>query len=142
MANLTVALCFCANNQDLVNSKSSIEKSSIASADLKHSQSGNKYENCVFSTAAANSNDAAPIINEFLSVLTPYKSALREFVEARKTVWKIVFAGCVHIGGIPAVYLEKAFMKFCSDIHACVEYSISIAKDYEDEYDESEFNGW
>lgn len=142
MANLTLALCFCANNQDLVNSKSSIEKSSIASADLKHSQSGNKYENCVFSTAAANSNDAAPLINEFLSVLTPYKSALREFVEARKTVWKIVFAGYVHTGKIPAVYLGKEFMKFCSDIHACVEYSISIAKDYEDEYDESEFNGW
>ena len=86
------------------------------------------------STGETETDDAEALIEKLLSIVLPEKERMAERAVECGGKWTVSFAGCVHRGEMPAVYLDRRFISFCAEIHAAFLYNIRIAEDYaEDE---------
>ena len=82
------------------------------------------------STGEAETDDAEALMEKLLSLALPEKERMAERAAECGGRWTVRFAGCVHSGEIPAVYLDRCFTSFCAEIHAAILYDIRIAADY------------
>lgn len=85
------------------------------------------------STGDAEVGDAEALMDKLLSMALPDKERMAERAAGCGGRWTVSFAGCVHRGEIPAVYLDRRFISFCAEIHAAILYDIRIAADYTDD---------
>ena len=86
------------------------------------------------STGEAETDDAEALMDKLLSMALPEKERMAERAAGCGGRWTVSFAGCVHCGEMPVVYLDRRFISFCAEIHAAILYNIRIAEDYaEDE---------
>lgn len=81
------------------------------------------------STGDAEVGDAEALMDKLLSMALPEK----ERAAGCGGRWTVRFAGCVHSGEMPAVYLDRRFISFCAEIHAAILYDIRIAAGYTDD---------
>ena len=81
------------------------------------------------STGETDTDDAGALMEKLLSIVLPEKERAAECGGK----WTVSFAGCVHRGEMPAVYLSRRFISFCAEIHAAILYDIRIAADYADD---------
>ena len=77
------------------------------------------------STGDAETGDAETLMEKLLSMAERAAGCGRR--------WTVRFAGCVHRGEMPAVYLDRRFISFCAEIHAAILYDIRITADYADD---------
>lgn len=84
------------------------------------------------STGEAETDDAEALMEKLLSIALPEKERMAERAAECGGVWTVSFAGYVHSGEIPAVYLARRFISFCAEIHAAILYDIRIAAGYTD----------
>lgn len=82
------------------------------------------------STGEAETDDAEALTEKLLSMVLPEKEHMAERASGCDGKWTVSFAGCVHRGEMPAVYLDRRFISFCAEIHAAILYDIRIAADY------------
>lgn len=85
------------------------------------------------STGETETDDAEALIEKLLSIVLPEKERMAERAAECGGKWTVSFAGCVHRGEVPAVYLDRRFISFCAEIHAAILYDIRIAADYTDD---------
>ena len=85
------------------------------------------------STGDAEVGDAEALVDKLLSMALPDKERMAERAAGCGGRWTVRFAGCVHSGEMPAVYLDRRFISFCAEIHAAILYDIRIAADYTDD---------
>ena len=85
------------------------------------------------STGETETDDAEALIEKLLSIVLPEKERMAERAAECGGKWTVSFAGCVHRGEMPAVYLSRRFISFCAEIHAAILYDIRIAADYADD---------
>ena len=85
------------------------------------------------STGETDTDDAGALMEKLLSIVLPDKERMAERAAGCGGRWTVSFAGCVHRGEIPAVYLDRRFISFCAEIHAAILYDIRIAADYTDD---------
>ena len=85
------------------------------------------------STGETDTDDAGALMEKLLSIVLPDKERVAERAAGCGGRWTVSFAGCVHRGEIPAVYLDRRFISFCAEIHAAILYDIRIAADYTDD---------
>ena len=78
-------------------------------------------------------DDAEALMEKLLSMALPEKERMAERAAMCGGRWTVCFAGCVHSGEMPAVYLDRRFISFCAEIHAATLYDIRIAADYTDD---------
>ena len=84
------------------------------------------------STGETDTDDAGALMEKLLSIVLPEKERMAERAAECGGKWTVSFAGCVHSGEMPAVYLDRRFISFCAEIHAAILYDIRIAADYTD----------
>lgn len=84
------------------------------------------------STGETDTDDAGALMEKLLSIVLPEKERMAERAAECGSKWTVSFAGCVHSGEMPAVYLDRRFISFCAEIHAAILYDIRIAADYTD----------
>ena len=85
------------------------------------------------STGAAETEDAEALMDKLLSMALPEKERMAERAAGCGGRWTVRFAGYVHRGEMPAVYLDRCFISFCAEIHAAILYDIRITADYTDD---------
>ena len=85
------------------------------------------------STGEAETDDAEALMEKLLSIALPEKERMAERAAECGGVWTVSFAGYVHSGEIPAVYLDRRFISFCAEIHAAILYDLRIAAGYTDD---------
>ena len=85
------------------------------------------------STGETETDDADVLMKKLLSIVLPEKERMAERAAECGGKWTVSFAGCVHRGEVPAVYLDRRFISFCAEIHAAILYDIRIAADYTDD---------
>ena len=85
------------------------------------------------STGETETDDADVLMKKLLSIVLPEKERMAERAAECGGKWTVSFAGCVHSGEMPAVYLGRRFISFCAEIHAAILYDIRIAADYTDD---------
>lgn len=85
------------------------------------------------STGETDTDDAGALMEKLLSIVLPEKERMAERAAGCGGRWTVRFAGCVHRGEMPAVYLSRRFISFCAEIHAAILYDIRIAADYTDD---------
>ena len=85
------------------------------------------------STGETDTDDAGALMEKLLSIVLPEKERMAERAAECGGKWTVSFAGCVHSGEMPAVYLDRRFISFCAEIHAAILYDIRIAADYTDD---------
>ena len=81
------------------------------------------------STGETETVDAEALIEKLLSIVLPEKERMAERAAECGGRWTVRFAGCVHRGEMPTVYLDRRFISFCAEIHAAILYDIRIAAD-------------
>ena len=86
-----------------------------------------------FSTGEVETDDAEALMEKLLSMALPEKERMAERAAMCGGRWTVCFAGCVHSGEMPAVYLGRRFISFCAEIHAAILYDIRIAAGYTDD---------
>ena len=79
------------------------------------------------STGEAEADDAETLIEKLISMALPEKERMAERAAGCGGRWTVRFAGCVHRGVMPTVYLDRRFISFCAEIHAAILYDIRIA---------------
>ena len=72
---------------------------------------------------------AETLIEKLISMALPEKERMAERAAGCGGRWTVRFAGCVHRGEMPTVYLDRRFISFCAEIHAAILYDIRIAAD-------------
>ena len=82
------------------------------------------------STGEVETGDAVTLMEKLLSMALPEKERMAERAAKCGGRWTVSFAGYVRSGEMPAVYLGRRFISFCSEIHAAILYDIRIAADY------------
>ena len=85
------------------------------------------------STGETDTDDAGALMEKLLSIVLPDKERVAERAAGCGGRWTVSFAGCVHRGEMPTVYLDRRFISFCAEIHAAILYDIRIAADYTDD---------
>ena len=85
------------------------------------------------STGEVETDDAEALMEKLLSMALPEKERMAERAAMCGGRWTVCFAGCVHSGEMPAVYLGRRFISFCAEIHAAILYDIRIAAGYTDD---------
>ena len=85
------------------------------------------------STGETDTDDAGALMEKLLSIVLPDKERVAERAAGCGGRWTVCFAGCVHSGEMPAVYLGRRFISFCAEIHAAILYDIRIAAGYTDD---------
>ena len=85
------------------------------------------------STGETDSDDAGALMEKLLSIVLPEKERMAERAAGYGGRWTVRFAGCVHRGEMPTVYLDRRFISFCAEIHAAILHDIRIAADYTDD---------
>ena len=81
------------------------------------------------STGETETDDAEALIEKLLSIVLPEKERMAERAAECGGRWTVRFAGCVHRGEMPTVYLDRRFISFCAEIHAAILHDIRIAAD-------------
>ena len=81
------------------------------------------------STGETDTDDAGALMEKLLSIVLPDKERVAERAAGCGGRWTVSFAGCVHRGEMPTVYLDRRFISFCAEIHAAILYDIRIAAD-------------
>ena len=85
------------------------------------------------STGETDTDDAGALMEKLLSIVLPDKERVAERAAGCGGRWTVSFAGCVHRGEMPTVYLDRRFISFCAEIHAAILYDIRIAAGYTDD---------
>lgn len=85
------------------------------------------------STGDAEVGDAEALMDKLLSMALPEKERISERADECGGRCTVSFAGYVHSGKMPAVYLDRRFISFCAEIHAAILYDIRIAAGYTDD---------
>ena len=68
------------------------------------------------STGEAEADDAETLIEKLISMALPEKERMAERAAGCGGRWTVRFAGCVHRGEMPTVYLDRRFISFCVHI--------------------------
>lgn len=85
------------------------------------------------STGEVETDDAEALMEKLLSMALPEKERMAERADECGVRCTVSFAGYVHSGKMPAVYLDRRFISFCAEIHAAILYDIRIAAGYTDD---------
>lgn len=92
-----------------------------------------KYSSWEWGTGHISADDAGSLIAQAAAVFQSRAAAMRELADECGGRCTVSFAGYVHSGEMPAVYLGRRFISFCAEIHAAILYDIRIAAGYTDD---------